>query len=208
MTHVEKDTKGPKNPRGDAVVVKILGATREELAKVGYRALRVEDVAVRADVHKTTIYRRWPTKKDLVQDAMSSLVDEHHVVPDTGTLRGDLIEILRNLTQFMTSVAGQGVMRMVMAESAEPEVLQICDSIRASREEADRAFLDRAIARGELRGDVDRELLLGLLFGSVHHRLFIMNQRVDDLYLGRIVDFVLLGASPREKSARRNRSLR
>ncbi len=52
MTHREKDTKGPKNPRGDAVVVKILGATREELAKVGYRALRVEDVAVRADVHK------------------------------------------------------------------------------------------------------------------------------------------------------------
>lgn len=130
------------------------------------------------------------------------------MVPDTGTLRGDLIEILRNLTQFMTSVAGQGVMRMVMAESAEPEVLQICDSIRASREEADRAFLDRAIARGELRDDVDRELLLGLLFGSVHHRLFIMNQRVDDLYLGRIVDFVLLGGSPRDKSARRNRSLR
>ncbi len=130
------------------------------------------------------------------------------MVPDTGTLRGDLIAILRNLTQFMTSVAGQGVMRMAMAESAEPEVLQICDSIRASREEADRAFLDRAIARGELRDDVDRELLLGLLFGSVHHRLFIMNQRVDDLYLGRIVDFVLLGGSPRDKSARRNRSLR
>lgn len=186
-----------KSARGDAVVQKVLAATREELAKVGYRALRVEDVAARADVHKTTVYRRWPTKRELVHESMLALVDDKAPPPDTGSLRGDLLEASRQLTQFMMSVSGQGVMRMVMAEVTDPDVLHICNAIRSEKEKADRSMVERAVARGELREDVDPDVLRGMLFGPIHHRFFILNQRVDDLFLARLVDTVLLGASPR-----------
>lgn len=198
---VEKSTK---NSRGDAVVTKVLAAAREELATVGYRAFRMEDVATRAEVHKTTIYRRWPTKRELVQDAMLALSDEIGEVPDSGSLREDLVAILRHMTQFMTSVAGQGAMRMIMAEGTDPDVAHICIRLRDNKEATDRVVMERAIARGELRPDVDAEMLIGMLFGPVHHRLFMLNQRVDELYLARLVDLVLLGASPRTPGKNRN----
>jgi len=186
-----------KSARGDAVVQKVLTATREELAKVGYRALRVEDVAARADVHKTTVYRRWPTKRDLVHESMLELVSEQAPPPNTGSLRGDLIEACKTMTQFMMSVSGQGVMRMVMAEVTDPDVAHICNAIRESKEKADRSMVGRAVERGELREDVDLDVLRGMLFGPIHHRFFMMNQRVDDLFVARLVDTVLLGAAPR-----------
>lgn len=186
-----------KGTRGDVVVAKVLAATREELAEVGYRALRVEDVAARAKVHKTTVYRRWPTKRELVHDSMLALVCEAPPPPNTGSLRGDLLEASKHLTQFMMSVSGQGVMRMLMAEMTDPDFVGICGAIRESKENADRGMVDRAVQRGELRADVDVSVLRGMLFGPIHHRLFMMNQRVDDLFLSRLVDTVLLGAAPR-----------
>ncbi len=197
-----------KSARGDTVVKKVLAATREELAQVGYRALRVEDVAARAEVHKTTVYRRWPTKRELVHEAMLALVSESAPPPDTGSLRGDLLEASKHLTQFMMSVSGQGVMRMVMAEVTDPDVVHICNAIRESKEKADRSMVDRAVERGELRADVDVDVLRGMLFGPIHHRFFMMNQRVDDLFLARLVDTVLLGAAPRPEPKVRNESLR
>ena len=198
--------------RGDAVVRKVLDAAREELAKAGYRAMRIEDVAARAQVHKTTVYRRWPTKSELVRDAMMAMVDEHHLTPDTGTLRGDLMEIGRNMTEFFSSMSGQSLFRMVMAESADPELADIIDTIRRSKESSGRVVYERAIERGELRPDVDPEVIGLTLIGSLHHRLFAMNQRVDELLLSRLVDLVLMGAAPRTPapapSKSRNRLLR
>jgi AcrR family transcriptional regulator len=197
-----------KGARGDAVVKKVLAATREELAHVGYRALRVDDVAARADVHKTTVYRRWPTKRELVHEAMLTLVSDSLPSPDTGSLRGDLLEASRQLTQFMMSVAGQGVMRVVMAEVTDPDVVQICQAIRDSKENAYRSMVGRALERGELRDDVDVDMLRGMLFGPIHHRFFMLNQRVDELFLARLVDTVLLGAAPRPEPKVRNESSR
>lgn len=201
--------------RGDAVVQKVLEATRQELATVGYRAMRIEDVATRAEVHKTTVYRRWPTKSDLVRDAMLELIDEHHVTPDTGTLRGDLMAIGARMVEFFSSLAGQGLFRMIMAESADPELAGIVAGIRKTKESSDRIILDRAIARGEVRPDIDYELFFLTIIGALHHRLFAVNQRVDELFLSRLLDLLLLGAAPRVPTsapsagrASRNRSSR
>src|SRR5262249_40598485 len=75
--------------RSERVVRAVLAATTAELGRVGYAALRMEDVATTAGVNKTTVYRRWPTKADLVGAAMRGLGAPAQPAPDTGSLRGD-----------------------------------------------------------------------------------------------------------------------
>src|SRR5512138_898011 len=72
--------------RSERVVRDVLAAAAAEMARVGYVALRVEDVAARAGVNKTTVYRRWPTKADLVRDVLCGLGGDQHEAPDTGSL--------------------------------------------------------------------------------------------------------------------------
>ena len=78
--------------RSERVVRDVLRATIDELARSGYAALRVDDVAARAGVNKTTVYRRWPTKTDLVAAAIRASAGQHEPVPDTGSARRDLVE--------------------------------------------------------------------------------------------------------------------
>ncbi len=188
--------------RGACVVRRVLEATREELASVGYRALRVEDVAIRAKVHKTTVYRRWSTKRDLVHEAMVDLVDPLADLSDTGSFRSDLLAFVREVARFMASIEGQGVVRMLMAESMDPEVASISDSLRSRKDGATREVFERAIARGELRPNVDPELVKCVLMGTIHNRLFILCQPLDDLFLTRLVDLILEGSAPRERPLR------
>src|SRR4051794_31864923 len=77
--------------RGEPVVRGVLGAALEELGRRGYGALKIDDVAMRAGVNKTTVYRRWPTKEDLVRAALLSITADRFVIPDTGSLRSDLL---------------------------------------------------------------------------------------------------------------------
>ena len=190
--------------RGACVVKRVLEATREELAEVGYRALRVEDVAARAKVHKTTVNRRWPAKRDLVHDAMVDLVDPLADLTDSGSFRSDLLTLVREMSRFMASIEGQGVVRMMMAESTDPDVASISNSLRTRKDGPIRDMFARAIARGELRPNVDPELLKSLLMGTVHNRLFILSQPLDDLFLTRLVDLVIEGVAPRERALRNN----
>jgi hypothetical protein len=90
-TKARRATKPPSKPplvRGEAVVQKILEAAREELATVGYRGFRIEEVAARAEVNKTTIYRRWPAKADLVREALGWKIRVQVHVDDWRSLPG------------------------------------------------------------------------------------------------------------------------
>ncbi|MFO0666695.1 MAG: TetR/AcrR family transcriptional regulator [Polyangiaceae bacterium] len=205
-----------KVPRGQSVVRKVLLAAREELARVGYRALRIEDVASRAGVHKTTIYRRFPDKIDLVRAAMQELFQERFVTTDTGSLRGDLIDFAQVMTNFFSSVEGQSLARMMMTEGTDPELRSIVESVRAKREALPNQVIVNAVARGEISKDTDGDFLFKTLVGAIHHRLFALTQCVSELNIAKLVDLLLYGALPRPKvpapkrppSKQRNRSLR
>src|SRR6187455_1103921 len=82
--------------RSARVVSEVLSATLEAFAEQGYAGLSVEAVALRAGVNKTTIYRRWPTKADLVGAALVSLRDDDPEPPNTGSLRDDLLQVLQH----------------------------------------------------------------------------------------------------------------
>src|SRR6185369_2792274 len=102
--------------RGEPVVRDVLAATLAELAGAGYAGLRVEDVAARAKVNKTTVYRRWPTKEDLVRAALLSMTAEVSEAPNTGSLRGDLLAIARVMVELTASAEMQGIARIMFAE--------------------------------------------------------------------------------------------
>jgi AcrR family transcriptional regulator len=180
--------------RGEAIVNGVLTATLEELARTGYRALRIEDVALRAGVNKTTIYRRWPTKIELVRAALASDAKGKLVAPQTGSLRSDLLAIGRAFVDLASSPQGQSVIRMMVAEGSDPEVVDLEKSLRATFECVPTAMLAAAVARGELAADGDHPVMLDAFVGAIHHRIFMMNEPVTDDFLARLVSVVLLGA--------------
>jgi AcrR family transcriptional regulator len=183
--------------RGEPVVRAVLLAAIEELAAVGYEALRIEDVAFRAQVNKTTVYRRWPSKPDLVLAALRTFAVEETVRPDTGSLRGDLLAIARKMSATMASPRGRGILRMLEADSKPPEFALIAETLRAECECLPKSVIDNAIARGELRSTDARDLLIGALAGIVQYRLNVAREPVDEGFLHQIVDLLLDGVSQR-----------
>jgi AcrR family transcriptional regulator len=183
--------------RGEPVIKDVFDATREELARVGFRALRIEDVAARANVNKTTIYRRWPNKSDLVQDALRSMFEDKSFAPNTGSLRGDLLMVAGAMLDFLRSANGQALVRMMMAEGTEDDLRRIVDTLRSEKEGVGELIIERAKARGEVRGDVKTELLLSTLVGGLHHRIFAICVATNEIDLEEHVDLLLYGAVPR-----------
>lgn len=200
---------GKKAPlvRGEAVVRKVLGAALAELGRTGYGALRIDDVAASAGVNKTTVYRRWPTKEDLVRAALLSITSDRITAPKTGALRTDLLEIARRMATMTCSSEGQGIMRMIIAEGPDSELLTIARSLRETFEAVPRSVIEAAEVRGEIAPGIDGMLLFDVLAATLHRRLLMEREAVDDGYLRRLLDLLLLGAlAPRERatpSARR-----
>ena len=171
----------------------ILRATLEELAAADYGGLSIEDVARRAGVNKTTVYRRWPTKADLVGSALTELADRMVVGPSAGSLRADLLEIGRRMLALTLSLEGQGLARIGLLRRREPELAGTLNRLRAVREKHLQALLGAAVDRGELPPDADLALMLDMLGGLLQVRLHIKGEGVDELVVAEAVDLLLHG---------------
>jgi AcrR family transcriptional regulator len=181
--------------RSERVVREVLRAVAAELARSGYAALRVEDVAMRAGVNKTTIYRRWPTKAELVAAALRSLGTFEQEVPDNGSLRSELLCLLRRFIASMSTPEGQGAARMILVDMDQPEVAAIVQSIRGYRNAAWLTAIERAVARGEIPAGSNAQLIIDTIFGPISNRLFRLHEAVDEDFLAAVVDLVLVGAN-------------
>jgi AcrR family transcriptional regulator len=180
--------------RGERLIEKVLEATLEELSRVGYSALSVETVAERAGVNKTTVYRRWPTKADLVGAAMMKEADATFCTQDTGAVRTDMIAMLREFRDLLHTRRGQSIVRMIFAEGLTSEVATIVDTVRKAKEKDPKRVVARAIARGELPKGTDVDLVFSTLIGSLQHFFFFLHETPTDRRIEQIVDLVLEGA--------------
>src|SRR5882724_574416 len=181
--------------RGSRVIERVLAATLRELARIGYGALSIEEVAAAAGVNKTTVYRRWPTRAALVRAALGSVSEQVTCNPNTGSLRTDLLGMAQSIIAFASSPEGQSVIRMVFAEGMEPELARIASSLRREHDAVPKAMIEEAVKRGELSKGADALLLMETLFGSIVHRMFLSQQRVDGPFLAGLIDLLLLGAT-------------
>lgn len=188
-----RSTGADPQVRGSRLVDKVLRATIEELARVGYAGLSVEEVASKAGVNKTTIYRRWQRKGDLVLCALIEKAHQQVIAPDCGSLEDDLIAMASSCVALMSSAEGMSIGRMLFSEALDPEVADLVRSMRREREAMWMAAIERAIARGELERGDDALVAIESIVGAIHHRLLMMQEPVDAAYVQRLVRLVLKG---------------
>ncbi len=188
--------------RSARVVAEVLRATAEELGRVGYLALRVEDVAQQAGVNKTTIYRRWPTKADLVSAALREAESGCEAPPDTGSIRGDLLAMLRRFARHGRTP----MVRVMMAELSHPEVQAIAHGLKHKFEEDWVKAIARAMARGELPSSTSPLLLTEVITATVVGRVMRGEEPPDESFCEEVVDLVVAGAIGVAASRNRARS--
>lgn len=179
--------------RSARVVSSVLRATLKELSLRGYAGLSVEEVALVAGVNKTTIYRRWPTRCDLVRAAMLSVAEETEEFPDTGSLRNDLLMLVRSQGAFARSPRGNSLARVRLAQTAEPDLAPILKETSMPSLKHAQRVIERAVDRGELRPGADATFLHDALLGAVFQRVLFTNQLLDDTFNNKLVDLVLGG---------------
>ncbi len=165
----------PGRPRSAAADEAILRATLELVAEEGYRALTMEAVRERAGVGKATIYRRYGSKEELVRAAIGHLSVDIPVPADQGSLEADWVMLARAVLASTARTGALTLMPRVLAEVVDdPEMHAIFAAhLVEPRRRAVRLLLERAIAREEVRGDVDLDLAIDLLVGPIIYRLII-----------------------------------
>jgi AcrR family transcriptional regulator len=179
--------------RSARVLEAVLDAALEELGRVGYTALRIEDVAAKSGVNKTTIYRRWPTKMELVASVL-----EHAKEPpkafDTGSLEGDVRASLYEMRERLHDPRHLAIMRAVMADRMVPEVNEVVAQLRERYAVVRRQIFDRAIARGELSPKSDPQALLDLMTAPLVTRIVHQDREAEDEFLELLTTVICAGA--------------
>ncbi len=189
----------PGRPRSVASHQAIVTATLELLVEGGYRALTMEAVRARAGVGKATIYRRWKTKEELVTAVIEHLHQELQA-PDKGSLAGDYEALARGVIGSAAKAGTMTFMPRLLAETVDdPDLHAIFYAhLAAPRRAVMREVLDRAVARGELRDDVDLEMVTDILVGPALYRILISAGDVSQLFAPRVLlEAVLTGLAPR-----------
>lgn len=189
---------GSGRPRDASRDEAILDAAISILAETGYERMTMDMVAVRAKAGKATVYRRWPSKAEMVVEAVArmkrSLVDFDQL-PETGTLRGDLLALFRpqsveQAEQKMRAMAGVAAVlaqHPALAEAGH-------DAIAAPWVTANRILISRACARGEARAGAHVETLAQIIPSLAAYRTLIQRRPFDRALLVEIIDAVLLPA--------------
>jgi AcrR family transcriptional regulator len=189
----------PKLVRGAPIVARVLDATIEELARAGYEGLTLERVASRAGVHRTTLFRRWPTKAELVRAAFERATRAIDFDWDTGSLRGDLEVFVERVGTTMVAPTMLGFLRAMLGARAEPALRELAATAEATKLGAVLAFFERAARRGELRPDLDRALFLDGLMGLLVVRVVFQGEPVTPAFVARLVEHVMQLVSPRRR---------
>ncbi|MCC3772062.1 TetR/AcrR family transcriptional regulator [Streptomyces sp. UNOC14_S4] len=175
-------------PRSTEADRAILDATRAALVELGWGKLSLGDVAARAGVAKTTLYRRWAGKNELVVDAVAALFDEQLHLPDLGSLTADIEGVVLRFAALLERPETKTALMAVVAESTRDEALR--DRIRSAIVDRQKRLVllgrERAQARGELPREPDPEsaarnadLIFDVIAGAVVHRALVSAEPVD-----------------------------
>jgi len=169
-------------PRSEKARLAILEAAAELLLVQGLSAVSMDAVAERAGVSKATIYRWWPTKESLALDALfNEWAAARPAARDTGSLRGDLLSLMRPWARL---AASRPYGRVIAGLIIEP------------RREQGRVVFRRAIERGEIPADTKIEVALDMLYGPLYHRLLHGHAPLNDRFVRDVVDTALAGIAP------------
>ncbi|MFI9719358.1 TetR/AcrR family transcriptional regulator [Streptomyces sp. NPDC052396] len=185
MNRPQGRTGRPRSAEADRA---ILDATRTVLVELGWGKLTLGEVAARAGVAKTTLYRRWAGKNELVVDAVADLFDEHLELPDRGSLQADIEGVVRQFAALLDRPETKTALMAVVAESTRDEALR--ERIRSAIVDRQKDLVllgrERAQRRGELPHEPDpalaartADLIFDVIAGAVVHRTLVSAEPVD-----------------------------
>ncbi|CAL9435018.1 TetR/AcrR family transcriptional regulator [Streptomyces pilosus] len=188
-------------PRDAAADAAILAATRQALVEVGWSKLTLGDVAVRAGVAKTTLYRRWAGKNELVVDAVAELFDALRL-PDRGSLAADIEGVVLQFAAILARPEARSGLMAVVAEATRDEALR--ERIRASIVERQKRLVLAGRARAQERGELPPErdageaarsvdLIFDMVAGAVVHRTLVSAEPADEEWVHGFTRVLLSG---------------
>ena len=189
----ETDKKPQGRPRSVQSHQAILQATLAMLAEVGYDRMSIDAIASRAGVGKTTIYRRYKSKEELVADAIESLREEI-VIPDTGTFWGDMDVLIENAAKITLNPLGKQTVAMIISSaSSNSQFAQVYwTKYLQPRREAFAVVIERAKVRNEIKADLDAGLVFDMMSGIMLYALiFPTTTETWEAYIRRALNLFL-----------------
>lgn len=189
VTPTPKARPGGRTARTRAAV---LDAASALLVEIPPGDLTVGQIAARAGVNETTIYRKWGTKEALLADVLLTLSGERLVAPDTGSLRGDLVAVVGAVAEFLRTPAGFAL-AYLGATSEDETSRTLRDTFWADRFERAQVIFERAAERGEIPDSTTGALAYEALIATLHFRILARRRPLDDDIAERLVDLVLDG---------------
>lgn len=203
-------------PRSAAADRAILAATRSALAEVGWSRLTLGDVAARAGVAKTTLYRRWPGKNELVVDAVAALFEEQLELPDRGSLEADIRGVVLRFAELLDRPETRTALMAVIAEAAHDDALRL--RIRAAIVDRQKHLVVLGRKRAQQRGEIPPDdpadsadpsdpddpaggaaapwrdnLIFDVVAGAVVHRVMVSSEPVDEEWARRLAGLLVVG---------------
>lgn len=176
--------RGASRPRPGGRAAKVVAAVRtatlELLAERGYAGAEIPEIAERAGVNRTTIYRRWPSKADLVLDIMLAEMRDKVPTPDTGSFRGDLEQLLGSIADVLAQPAALGSFQILAARrDPDSDYADIRRRFWEERFAVSGAIVDQAVERGEIPAGVSPRAVLELGSAPLYFRILALGETVD-----------------------------
>jgi AcrR family transcriptional regulator len=185
------DAQAPGRPRDERIDDEVVTAVLEVLHSGGYRAVTIEGIARQVGRARTSLYRRWPSKRHLVAYAVVNALGENPAA-DTGDLREDLEAAVRTLLNAFAGPLGRALAGLVADMAQDPDLAEaIRHEVLGRRRQSIREAFARARLRGELLADLDIELILDMLTGPFYSRPLFGHAPITRRMTRDVVDYVL-----------------
>jgi AcrR family transcriptional regulator len=165
----------------------VLGITAQLLFERGFGGATVDEISRRSGVAKTTIYRHWPTRTDLLRDACSTLGTPLET-PDTGSLAADVTALTTNLAHILRSAEWTSVLPSIIdAAERDPDIAEMYSKLQQGYSAPFETVIQRAIRKGELPDDTDVAVLIAALTGPLFYRRWFSREPLTDDFANQIV---------------------
>lgn len=184
----------PGRPRSDAVRSAVLEATNSLLSEVGFSGLTMEGIAARAGVGKATLYRWWPGKGAVAMEAFLAAVSPKIAFPQTDSAVADITTQMLRLAEAYRGTTGRVVCELIALGQADPEILTaFLEGYMFPRRDAAKDVLRRGVASGEIRANVDLDIMVDALYGPIFHRMLLCHRPLDDAFVQHLAALVFAG---------------
>jgi AcrR family transcriptional regulator len=173
----------------------VLAATISELSDHAYDEISIEKIAARAGVHKTTIYRRWGSKAELITHALTTVASSMMKIPDTGSIESDLRIFCRSVRATISSPRGAATTRALLAgAAASAEIRGVMQQFWAARQSAIAVIVDRAVSRGELPASTDPAPVMHAMGAPLYYRLLVTGEPLTEQHADQAAAAALAAA--------------